>query len=179
MATSRGAAPEEGSVERLLPQVYDELLRLARRRLARYGPGESITPAELVHEAYLRLAGGTRRRFEGRPHFFFAMSRTMRDLIVESARRRATSRRGGGRPAVDLYEADARGVERKDFVDLHRALLRLAEHDRECARTVVLSYFVGLTHPEIAEATGVSRATVERRWACARAWLRRELADRA
>jgi RNA polymerase sigma factor (TIGR02999 family) len=164
--------------ERLLPLVYDDLLRLASRRVARSGPGESLTPAELVHEAYLRLAGGTRRLFEGRHHFFFAANRAMRDLMVESARRRATSRRGGGCRVVDWVEAETVIAERKDFADLHRALLRLACQDRDCARIVVLSYFVGLTHPEIAAVTGVSRATVERRWTSARAWLRRELGGR-
>lgn len=175
METHRGAAPEEGSAERLLPLVYDDLLRLARRRVARSGPGESFTPDELVHEAYLRLAGGTRRRFDGRHHFLFTVSRAMRDLMVESARRRAAWRRGGGHRVVELDEAEAVSAERKDFVDLHRALLKLAGHNPEAARTVVLSYFVGLTHPEIAELSGVSRATVERRWTWARAWLRREL----
>lgn len=176
METCSGAAPAEGLAERFLPLVYDDLLRLARRWVARSGTGESFTPAELVHEAYLRLAARTCRRFEGRHHFFFAASRAMRDLMVEGSRRRATAKRGGGCAVVELVEAETVNAERKDFADLHRALLRLACQDREGARTVVLSYFVGLTHREIAEVTGVSRATVERRWTSARAWLRRELA---
>lgn len=168
-------ATERAEADRFWPLLYDDMLRLARRRLVRAGSGDGLTPAELVHEAYLRLAGDARRRFDGKPHFLFALSRAMRDLTVESVRRRATLRRGGGCAAVALQEAETVGAERKDFLDLRRALRRLAEDDAESARTVVLSYFVGLTHPEIASLTGVSRATVERRWTYARAWLRREL----
>jgi RNA polymerase sigma factor (TIGR02999 family) len=172
-AAARG---DPQAAERLLPLVYDELRRLARARIARLGPRETLTPTELVHEAYLRVVGSTHASFEGRRHFFFAASRAMRDIMVENVRRRTSLKRGGTWLRVAM-ESDEITLETpgESFLDLNRALHKLECESRDRAQVVLLSYFGGLTHPEIAEVLGLSLATVERRWSYARAWLRREL----
>jgi len=174
-AVARG---ESEAAARLLPLVYDELRRLARARMARLGPGQTLTPTELVHEAYLRVSGGKQDSFEGRRHFFFAVSRAMRDLIVEGARRRGSLKRGGSylRLPVEVAELTIADPQ-ENVLDLDLALKKLERESPDRAQVVVLSYFGGLTHPEIAEVLGLSRATVERRWSYARTWLRRELSQ--
>lgn len=170
------ARGETDSAERLLPLVYDELRRLARARMARLGPGHTLTPTELVHEAYLRIAGGKHDSFEGRRHFFFAVSRAMRDLLVEGARRKGSLKRGGNYLRMPVEVAELTTTEpQTDVLDLDLALRKLECESPDRAQVVVLSYFGGLTHPEIAEIMGLSRATIERRWNYARSWLRREL----
>lgn len=155
--------------------VYDELRRLARARIARFGAGQSLTPTELVHEAYLRITSGKPNGFEGRRHFFFAASRAMRDIMVEDVRRRASFKRGGDLRRVDLEDLEIAATLREDVLDLDRALRKLERESPERAEVVQLSYFAGLTHTEIAETLDLSRATVERRWSYARVWLQREL----
>ncbi|HYX23956.1 MAG TPA: ECF-type sigma factor [Thermoanaerobaculia bacterium] len=172
-AVARG---ETDAAARLLPLVYEELRRLARARMARLGPGQTLTPTELVHEAYLRVAGGKHDSFEGRRHFFFAVSRAMRDLIVESARRKGSLKRGGNSLRLSLETAEiAIESPQENVLALDLALQKLERESPDRARVVQLSYFGGLTHPEIAQVLGLSRATVERRWSYARIWLRREL----
>jgi RNA polymerase sigma factor (TIGR02999 family) len=170
------AGGDERAAARLLPLVYEELRRLARARLARHGPDQTLTPTELVHETYLRLAG-RRDGFEGRSHFFFAASRAMRDYMVERVRRKASLKRGGAYSRVPAADHVAIAAPREDLLDLERALSKLERESPAASRVVVLSYFGGLTHPEIAEVLGLSRATVERRWVYCRAWLRRELSS--
>ncbi len=160
----------------LLPLVYEELRRLARARMARLRPGQTLTPTALVHEAYLRVVGRKTAGFEGRRHFFFAASRAMRDIMVENARRKASLKHGGDSLRIEFEGASmALQVPPVDLLDLERAIDKLERERPERARVVLLSYFGGLTHPEIAEVMGLSLATVERRWSYARAWLRREL----
>jgi RNA polymerase sigma factor (TIGR02999 family) len=164
------------SAARLLPLVYDELRHLARARMARLGPYQTLTPTELVHEAYLRVMDGSSAGFEGRRHFFFAASRAMRDIVVESFRRRACRKRGGDQRRIALEDAEI-AIEgfRENLLDLDRALRKLEAESPERAQVVLLSYFGGLTHPEISVVLGLSLATVERRWCYSRAWLKREL----
>lgn len=170
------AGGESGAASRLLPLVYDELRCLAKLRLARLGPGQTLSPTELVHETYLRVATGSRETFEGRRHFFFAASRAMRDIMVEGARRKATLKRGGSLALVSEAADEIPFLAAPDrLLDLDRALRKLKRESRERAQVVLLSYFGGLTHPEIAAVLGLSLATVERRWSYCRAWLRREL----
>jgi RNA polymerase sigma factor (TIGR02999 family) len=174
-AVARGEAEPAA---RLLPLVYDELRRLARSRMARLGPGQTLTPTELVHEAYLRVVDGKRDSFEGRRHFFFAVSRAMRDLLVEGARRRGSLKRGGNYLRLPVDVAELTTVDpQESILDLDFALRKLEQESPERAQVVLLSYFGGLTHPEIAEVLGLSRATVERRWTYARIWLRRALSQ--
>jgi RNA polymerase sigma factor (TIGR02999 family) len=169
---------EQGAAENLLPMIYDSLVHLARNRMVRYGTREYLNPAELVHEAYLRVVRGNRTRFEGRRHLFFVISRAMKDLLIEDIRRNLTGKRGSGFSRVEL-ETTAIAVESRpgEYLDLKVALRRLARNNSGCAQVVVLSYFVGLTQSEIAGRLQLSLATVERRWKYARTWLRRELTN--
>jgi RNA polymerase sigma factor (TIGR02999 family) len=161
------------AAERLLPLVYDELRRLASRRLVREAPGQSLQATALVHEAYLRLVGGDPgRRWDGRAHFFAAAAEAMRRILVDRARNRRRLKRGGGLGRVDLdlgdVPLDAPG---DDLIDLDEALTDLGREDPLCARLVALRFFAGLTQAEAAEALGLARRTADRQWAYARAWL--------
>jgi RNA polymerase sigma factor (TIGR02999 family) len=164
-----------GAAERLFPLVYDELRKLAARKLAEERPGQTLQATALVHEAYLRLIGDD-ATFEGRGHFFAAAAEAMRRILVEAARRRNSQKRGGGRKneGLDPDRLAAPGP-REDLVALDEALTRLAEKDPEAAELVKLRYFAGLALPEAAQALGVSPRTASRLWSYARAWLRREV----
>jgi RNA polymerase sigma factor (TIGR02999 family) len=157
----------------LLPLVYDELRRLAGARLVREGAGQSLQATALVHEAYLRLVGGEPDRpFEGRGHFFAAAAEAMRRILIDRARDRKRLKRGGERRRVRI-DLDAMLVEPPgdDLLDLDEALTALAREDPGAAEVVKLRAFAGLTLAQAAEALGVSRRTVDRDWAYARAWL--------
>jgi RNA polymerase sigma factor (TIGR02999 family) len=169
-------APGQGdpqAAERLLPLVYDELRTLASRRLGREPPGQSLQATALVHEAYLRLAGGDPcRRWDGREHFFAAAAEAMRRILVDRARDRRRLKRGGGRGRVDLDLGSVPlDVPGDDLIDLDEALTDLGREDPLCARLVTLRFFAGLTQAEAAEALGLARRTADRHWAYARAWL--------
>ena len=164
-----------GAVEELMPVVYGELRRLARRYV-RHERAQSVQATELVHEAYLRLAGDRPRRWQGRAHFLAIAAITMRRVLVERARARGAAKRGGDRVQVTLDDALAAGPGAAvDLLALDEALSTLAALDARQARIVELRFFGGLTVDETAEATGVSPATVKRDWTLARAWLKRKL----
>jgi len=174
-------AGDQAALDRLLPAVYAELRRQARRALRREGAGHTLQPTALVHEAYLRLVDNRQARWENRNHFFAVAAQAMRRILVDHARARRRAKRGGGGVALTLSDADtpdglagaaAAGV---DPIDLDDALTRFAAVDPAKARLVELRYFAGLSVPEAAEVLGVSRATAGREWAVARGWLRREL----
>lgn len=171
---------EQGNVAAasdLLPLVYAELRRLAAHQLKREQPGQTLQPTALVHEAYLRLIGNEPVKWDGRSHFFAAAAEAMRRILIESARRRLSLKRGGGRSHQEPNEADAI-VAFKDvdeLLDLDAALTKLAVDEPELARLVELRYFAGLSVEEAAQALGLSARTVKRNWAFARAWLGREL----
>jgi RNA polymerase sigma factor (TIGR02999 family) len=171
------AAREEGASEALVPLVYAELRRQARRVLGREGGGHTLQPTALVHEAWLRLDGQHDARWQSRTQFLAVAAQTMRRVLVDHARARRALKRGGGGTLVTLAEAE-RAAARPDDVDvlaLDDALARLAAMDPRKARLVELRYFAGLSMPEAAAALGISLATVGREWAVARMWLRREL----
>jgi RNA polymerase sigma factor (TIGR02999 family) len=167
----------------LLTVLYDELRSLARRRLDGEPAGATLQATALVHEAYLRLVGDGDPGWSGRAHFFGAAAQAMRRILVERARGRATSKRGGGRRRVGMSEVATLGAapEREDadeidVLALDEALDRLKEHDERKSRVVLLRYFAGLEIEDVARALDVSAATVKLDWAYSRAWLRRELA---
>jgi RNA polymerase sigma factor (TIGR02999 family) len=173
------------AAEQLLPLVYDELRRLAKRRLAREKPGQTLQATALVHEAYLRLVASPGRETEEAPphwnsrcHFFAAAAEAMRRILVESARRKQAVRHGGDRQRLDLDEALSLPEPRQDLLALDEALTRLAEKQPLKAELVKLRFFAGLTMPEAARALDISLATAERYWSFARSWLYAELADR-
>jgi RNA polymerase sigma factor (TIGR02999 family) len=169
------SAIEQGdprAASQLLPLVYDELRALAACRLAREKPGQTLQATALVHEAYLRLVGGTDPGWSGRGHFFAAAAEAMRRILVESARRRASLKRGGGLARVDLDCAEMADEGRPDdLLALDEALSLLEREDPQSAELVKLRYFSGLTNKEAAEALGISPRTADFRWAFARAWL--------
>jgi RNA polymerase sigma factor (TIGR02999 family) len=162
----------------LLPLVYDELRRLAARRLAHEAPGQTLQATALVHEAYLRLVGGGQAdRWDDRGHFFAAAAEAMRRILVESARRRRSLKRGGDRAREGLdVEEIAVPAPREDLLALDEALDRLAALDPVKAELVKLRYFAGCTIAEAAGLLNISTATAERHWAYARAWLHQEVA---
>lgn len=164
------------ALDALLPLVYAELRRVARGYLRHEKPGQTLQATALVHEAYLRLLGEAHVSWQNRAHFCAIAANSMRQILIEQARRRKALKRGGNvdRISVDegLVAAPDVGV---DVLALDEALDRLAALDAARARIVELKYFGGLTVEEIAEVTGTSPATVKRGWALARAWLRREL----
>jgi RNA polymerase sigma factor (TIGR02999 family) len=166
---------DEQAYDRLVPLVYGELRRLARAQLRREQAGHSLQPTALVHEAYLRLVDAD-VDWQNRTHFLSVAARVMRRILVEHARARRADKRGGDALHVTLTgpipAPDPRPV---DVLALHEAMERLRGFDARQAEIVELSYFGGLTYPEIGELVGISEASVDRDLRHARAWLRREL----
>jgi RNA polymerase sigma factor (TIGR02999 family) len=160
------------AAERLWPLVYDELRRLAGAQTARQGPGQTLGATALVHEAYLRLAGGRDKAFANRRHFFAAAAEAMRHSLVDTARRKGREKRGGGRrrkyPDLDSLHA---GGPAEELLALHEALERLAAHDPLKAKLVELRFFAGLNLAQAAGCLGISPSTADRAWRYARAWL--------
>lgn len=172
---SIGAGDGEAA-ERLLPIVYDELRRLATHRLAAEVPGQTLQPTALVHEAYLRLVGNEDSGWENRGHFFGAAAEAMRRILVDRARSKGRVRHGGGRQRVDLDRVDlAVDAPAEEMLALNEALDKLEREDAKKARLVKLRFFAGLTSQQAAEALGISKATADRHWAFARAWLYHEI----
>jgi len=160
----------------LLPIVYDELRRLAAHKLAAEVSGQTLQPTALVHEAYLRLVGHQESRWENRGHFFAAAAEAMRRILVDRARSKGRLRHGGGRRRVDLDKVDlAVDAPAEQLLALDEALARLESEDADKARLVKLRFFAGLTSQQAAAALGVSKATADRHWAFARAWLFHEI----
>jgi RNA polymerase sigma factor (TIGR02999 family) len=159
-----------------MPAVYDELRRLARHYLARERPGQTLQATALVNEAYLRLQKERAHTWQNRAHFCAIAAGAMREILVERARARAASKRGGSRIRVTLDET-LKAIEKEsvDVLALHEALDRFALMDPHLAHLVELRFFGGLTIEETAEALDASTATVKRNWKLARAWLTREL----
>lgn len=156
----------------LFPQVYHELRRLAAHRMANEAPGHTLQPTALVHEAWLRLAGDGAAKFENRAHFFGAAAEAMRRILVESARRKKCLKHGGDLERVDADEVNLPLPMRGDeLLALDEALDQLATLDSRAAEVVKLCFFVGLTQEQAARELGISRATAERLWSFARAWL--------
>jgi len=167
---------DPAAAERLLPLVYEELGRLAARKLAREPSGLTLQPTALVHEAYLRLVGdGPPADWEGRGHFF-AAAEAMRRILIDRARSKATTKRGGDLRRIDLERVSAADDGREaELLALDDALAELERHDPQAARLVKLRYFAGLSHQQAAQALGVSRRAADRLWSLARAWLYQRL----
>ena len=170
------SAIEQGdphAAEQLLPLVYDELRRLAAERMAQEKPGQTLQATALVHEAYVRLVDVDKaQHWNSRGHFFAAAAEAMRRLLVEKARRKRSVKHGGAFRRVDFEEAlplDDRPGE--ELLALNEALDQLALEDPVKAELVKLRYFTGLSVQEAADALGIARATADRYWAYAKAWL--------
>ena len=167
------------AADRLLNIVYAELHRLAVFQLSRESAGHTLQPTALVHEAYLRLIGNVADpQWENRGHFFAAVAEAMRRILIENARRKKRLKHGGAHRRVKLDDEQlVVPPTDDDLLALDEALDRLAAEDADAATVVKLHFFAGLKLEEVASALEVSYATVKRRWAYARAWLRCALED--
>jgi RNA polymerase sigma factor (TIGR02999 family) len=161
----------------LLPLVYTELRRLAKQRLAREKPGQTLQATALVHEAYFRLVEGEEaRRWNSRGHFFAAAAEAMRRILVENARRKRTEKHGGLLQRQDLDDIDiAAPAPSQDLLALDEALAKLEAEEPVKAQLVKLRYFAGLAEDEAASVLGISRTSAQRYWRYAKAWLITEL----
>ncbi len=163
---------------RLLPLVYKELRRLAGRCMRDERPGHTLQPTALVHEAYLRLAGQERAKWQNRAQFMAIAGQLMRRLLVDHARKRHAAKRGGSLVTLESIRDPCSPVAQpEEILAVNEALDRLASLDPQQSRVVELRYFAGLSAEETAEAMGISQRTVEREWALAKAWLRTQLAE--
>jgi RNA polymerase sigma factor (TIGR02999 family) len=166
------------AMNELMPLVYAELHRLARANLRGERADHTLQATALVNEAYVRLVGQTRVRWQNRAQFFGTAAQFMRRILVDHARDRLSAKRGGGAPRVELDEALLATSERGiDLLALDAALERLERLDPRQGRLVVLRFFGGLTIEEAAAVLDISPATAKREWTTARIWLRRELAE--
>lgn len=165
------------AIDALVPLVYGELRSIAHRLLAaEHRPRGTLDTTALVHEAYLKLAAGREAGSHGRAYFFAAVARAMRQVLVETARRRQRHKRGAGQGALPLSAAAAVADDRGDEVlAIDQALDELAALYPRAAKVVECRFFAGLSVPETAEALGVSERTVKRDGSLAQAWLYRQL----
>jgi RNA polymerase sigma factor (TIGR02999 family) len=171
-ANAQTAAPS--TADELLPLVYDELRRLARAKIASQGPGHTLQPTVLVHEAWLRMKAGRSANFNGRGHFLAVAALAMRQILVDHARKK--SRRNGSKQPLDTeMQIIATPAPDDQILAVDEALERLAARDKQAAELVNLRFFAGLSIPEAAEALGVSTATANRLWEEARLWLKNKL----
>ena len=163
----------------LLPLVYDELRRLAARKMSEEKAGHTLQPTALVHEAWMRLAcDGSQQDWNSRGHFYAAAAEAMRRILIEAARQKTSLKRGGGFSRVDLSNDaldTSPGADWDGLLTLDEALTRLKVEDSDCYELVILRFFGGLTVDEAAESLGVSSRTAKRNWSYARAWLQREI----
>lgn len=174
---SRIDSGDPNAASQLLPLVYEELRNLAIARISEEKPGQTLQATALVHEAYLRLVGDPEQHWSGRAHFFGAAAEAMRRILVESARRKKSKKRGGDRARVPLEEGDAIASDNDDLLALDEALAQLESQDPLAAKIVNLRYFAGLTMPQVAETLGISLRTAERNWTYAKSWLHAAVAD--
>jgi|SRR5215469_9075514 len=169
---------DEAALGRLMPLIYDELRRIARRRMAAERPDHTLQTTALVHEVYLRLVNVDRINFQNRAHFLAIAAQMMRRLLVDAGRARRRQKRGGKYPVVSLDEALVVSAPAgADVVALDEALKELATIDARKSQVVELRFFGGLSTEETAEVLKISPITVKRDWNLAKLWLMRELKE--
>jgi len=167
---------DPSALDELVPYLYEDLRRIARRHLRGERTGQTLQTTALVHEAYLRLAGAE-ISWQDRAHFMATAARQMRRILVDHARAKKSAKRGGGTIAVPLDAEPAASTDQPArILDLDSALTRLSQHDPRKGRVVEMHFFAGMTYGEIAEVLGVSEATVRLDMRVAKAWMRSELA---
>jgi RNA polymerase sigma factor (TIGR02999 family) len=164
---------EPYAAQELLPLVYDELRKLAAQELAQEKPGQTLQPTALVHEAYLRLVDEKQvKQWDSRGHFFAAAAESMRRILVDNARRRGAEKRGGDLRRIELPDLTDSGADMPiDLLALDEAMKKLEDAHPEKAKVVNLRFFAGCTLEETAQMLGIARATAQRHWVFARAWL--------
>ena len=171
------SAGDQTVLDRLLPIVYEELRKIARRRLSGERRDHSLQTTELVHEAYIRLVGKTQVTWQSRAHFIAVASTAMRRILIDHARRKKAAKRGGGATMLSIQDSLVEGQPAKslDLLELDRALEKLQETQPDKARVVEMRFFGGLQESEVAEVMGISTRTVIRYWNFARAWIYSEM----
>lgn len=166
---------DPGALDRIVPLVYEDLRRLARRQLARSFGQPTIRPTELVHDVYMKLAGGAPPNAVDRAHFFAIAARAMRQVLVDHARQRHAAKRGGGwKPATLSGSHWVTDVDLEELLTLDAALEQLEPRQR---RVVECRFFGGMEERDVARVLGVTERTVRRDWVKARAWLYRALSE--
>lgn len=172
---------DQAAYEQLVPLVYGELHRIARREMSKERSGHTLQPSALVNEAFLRLIDYDRVNWESRQHFFRLAAKMMRQVLINYAASRKSAKRGGAAQRVTLDEslapADNGAMELDDLLALNEALEGLERKDERCAKVVELMFFGGLSEKETGAELGISDRTVKREWRYARLWLRRELSS--
>lgn len=164
------------ALDNLMPLVYNELRRIAKRYMRRQSIGHTFQTTELIHEAYLKLAKGENQSWQNRAHFFGVAAQAMRHILVDYARAKQSQRRGGWQEKITLDETFISSPQNSDeMILLDDAMKQLAALDKRKSRVVELKYFGGLTTEEIAEVLRISPETVKRDWRFSRTWLLREL----
>ncbi len=166
------------AADKLLPLVYEELRRLAARKMSQELPGQTLQATALVHEAYIRLVGSEARNWNSRTHFFYAAAEAMRRVLIDNARRKKSLKHGGDRQRLDLDKVvlpDDSNRLSDDILALDEALEKLSKENKIEADLVKLRYFAGLTCKQAAEVLGISLSTANEHWAYARARLRLEI----
>ena len=167
---------DRAAFNKLIPVVYRELHKMAKRYMAAQAPGHTLQTTAIVNEAYLKLATGSEKNWANRAHFFAVAAKVMRRILVEYGREHRALKRGGAGARVALDEALLVTEEHLDkALLLDRSLDRLASVDPEHSRLVELRFFGGLSVEETAECLGISQKTVKRDWAVAKAWLHAEV----
>ena len=160
----------------LLTQIYDELRLLARKQLSGRVRGATVQTTALVHEAYLRFGQGESVPWENRAHFFFSISRAMRQVLVDHARRHSAQKRGGVlRPVTLQYNHGVCNSNDMDVIDLDRILTKMQKLDERMAKVVELHTLIGLKMEDVAQVLGVSTRTAAGDWSVAKKWMRLEL----
>jgi RNA polymerase sigma factor (TIGR02999 family) len=167
---------DEYALEQLMPLVYEELRRMARSYMRRQPSGHTFQTTDLIHEAYLKIAGGEQPNWQSRSHFFGVAAKAMRHILVDYARSKNNRKRGGWQERVTLKEnMRVTNQSSEEIVALDDALNRLAALDDRKVRVVEMKFFAGLHVAEIADVLKVSPETVKRDWSFAQTWLLREL----
>jgi RNA polymerase sigma-70 factor (ECF subfamily) len=170
--------PKGPEVDELVPLVYVELRRLAANYLRHEPPGHTLQPTALVNEAFLKLAAQNQVDWQGRTHVLAIGAQAMRRILVDHAKRKRRTKRGGKFQRIALDESALLTPERdEDLLAVDEALDRLALIDERQAAIVELRFFGGLSVQEVAETLGLSKRTIEHEWTMVRAWLRRELSE--
>jgi RNA polymerase sigma factor (TIGR02999 family) len=171
----RKVPPQQQSAAAQMQQVYPEVRRIAARFFQQERSGHTLQATALVHEAFIRLCGGGPKEYVSQAHFFGVVSRAMREILVEHARRRGAKKRGGGWIRVAVEEAEDTPAAEFDLLALDAALQRLNAFDPVLCRITELRYFGGLSIREIATVVRRGQSTIRRDWSIAKAWLRREM----
>ena len=169
---------KKGAVDELLPHVYNELRKISSKYLHDEYRNHTLQTTELVHEAYIKLIGDQNISWQNRAHFFGIVAQSMRQILVDHARKRKSIKRGEGKGNIsldDVFEISETNDEQ--IIALDEALKKLESVEERSSKLVELRYFSGLTIEETAEVLNISPATVKRDWNFAKAWLYREISS--